>query len=94
MIDGTFDDEKTGMFKELYDALLKDASWHKADNYFILKDFDSYVHAQSRVDQDYRDQKEWAKKCWMNICGAGKFSSDRTIVEYAKDIWNIKRIDV
>jgi len=94
LIDGTFDDEETGMFKELYDALLKDASWHKADNYFILKDFDSYVHAQSRVDQDYRDQKEWAKKCWMNICGAGKFSSDRTIVEYAKDIWNIKRIDV
>lgn len=94
LIDGTFDDEETGMFKELYDSLLKDASWHKADNYFILKDFDSYVHAQSRVDRDYRDQKEWAKKCWMNICGAGKFSSDRTIVEYAKDIWNIKRIDV
>lgn len=94
LIDGTFDDEKTGMFKELHDALLKDASWHKADNYFILKDFDSYLQAQSRVDHDYRDQKEWAKKCWMNICGAGKFSSDRTIVEYAKDIWNIKRIDV
>lgn len=94
LIDGTFDDDGTGMFKELYEALLKGASWHKADNYFILKDFDSYVEAQKRVDHDYRDQMSWAKKCWMNIVGSGKFSSDRTILEYAKDIWNIDRIDV
>lgn len=94
LIDGTFDDGGTGMFKELYDALLKGASWHQADNYFILKDFDSYVEAQKRVDQDFRDTYGWAKKCWMNMAGAGKFSSDRTILEYAKDIWNIKRIDV
>ena len=94
LIDGTFDDEGTGMFEELYNALLKDASWHRADNYFILKDFDSYVDAQKRVDHDFRDQMAWAKKCWMNIVGAGKFSSDRTILEYAKDIWNITRIDV
>lgn len=94
LIDGTFDDEGTGMFDELYNALLKDASWHRADNYFILKDFDSYVEAQKRVDHDFRDQMAWAKKCWMNIVGAGKFSSDRTILEYAKDIWNITRIDV
>lgn len=94
LIDGTFDDDGTGMFKELYEALLKGASWHKADNYFILKDFDSYVEAQKRVDHDYRDQMAWAKKCWMNIVGSGKFSSDRTILEYAKDIWNIERIDV
>jgi maltodextrin phosphorylase len=94
LIDGTFDDEETGMFEELYNALLVGASWHKADNYFILKDFDSYVEAQKRVDTDYRDQLKWARKCWMNIAGAGKFSSDRTILEYAKDIWNIARIDV
>lgn len=94
LIDGTFDDGETGMFEELYTALLEGASWHKADNYFILKDFDSYVVAQKQVDTDYRDQLKWAKKCWMNIAGAGKFSSDRTILEYAKDIWNITRIDV
>ena len=94
LIDGTFDDNGTGMFEELYNALLKGASWHKADNYFILKDFDSYVAAQKRVDTDYRDSLSWAKKCWLNIAGSGKFSSDRTILEYAKDIWNIKRIDV
>ncbi len=94
LIDGSFSDEGTGMFEELYDALLKDASWHKADNYFILKDFDGYVNAQKHVDTDYRDRMKWAKKCWMNIAGSGKFSSDRTILEYAKDIWNISRIDV
>ena len=94
LIDGTFSDDGTGMFAELHNALLKDASWHKADNYFILKDFDSYVDAQKRVDTDYRDRIKWAKKCFMNIAGSGKFSSDRTILEYAKDIWNISRIDV
>ena len=94
LIDGTFDDDGTGMFEELYNAILNGASWHHADNYFILKDFDSYVEAQKRVDTDFRDRLKWAKKCWMNIAGAGKFSSDRTILEYAKDIWNINRIDV
>lgn len=94
LIDGTFDDGETGMFKELYTSLLEGASWHKPDNYFILYDFDSYVEAQKRVDADFRDKLLYAKKCWLNICGAGKFSSDRTIVEYAKDIWNIPRVDV
>ncbi|MCA0386060.1 MAG: glycogen/starch/alpha-glucan phosphorylase [Firmicutes bacterium] len=94
LIDGTFDDGGTGMFEELYNALLKGASWHKADNYFILKDFDSYVAAQKRVDHDFRDKMGWARKCFMNMVGAGKFSSDRTILEYAKDIWNIQRVDV
>lgn len=90
LIDGTFDDEETGMFQELYDALLKGASWHDPDHYFLLKDFDAYVEAQKKVDQDFRDALGFARKCWMNICGAGKFSSDRTIKEYAKDIWKIE----
>ena len=94
LIDGTFDDDGTGMFEELYNALLKGASWHKADNYFILKDFDSYVEAQKRVDADFRDSLKWARKCWMNIVGAGKFSSDRTILEYANDIWQIKQLEI
>lgn len=94
LIDGTFDDGGTGMFEELYNALLKGADWHDADNYFLLKDFDSYVEAQKKVDADFRDELLFAKKCWMNICGAGKFSSDRTILQYANDIWQINRIDV
>ncbi len=94
LIDGTFDDNGTEMFKELHNSLLIGASWHQPDNYFILHDFDAYVAAQKAVDSAYRDQKEWAKKCLANLANAGKFSSDRTILQYAKDIWNIDQIDV
>lgn len=94
LIDGTFDDGGTGMFEELFDALLVGASWHAADNYFLLYDFDSYVEAQKRVDAAYKNDLEWAKKAWLNIAGSGKFSSDRTIEEYAKDIWQIEPVEV
>ncbi|MBU5483275.1 glycogen/starch/alpha-glucan phosphorylase [Clostridium sp. MSJ-11] len=89
LIDGTFDDGGNGSFKELHTSLLEGASWHKADNYFILRDFKDYIEAQYRVDKAYRDRRGWAKKALMNISNAGKFSSDRTIEEYAKEIWNI-----
>jgi len=94
LIDGTFSDEGTGMFFELYNAILKGASWHKPDHYFILHDFKSYVKAQQQVDLAYRDQLGWAKKCWLNMANAGKFSSDRTIKQYASDIWQIKSNEV
>ena len=94
LIDGTFDDDGTGMFKELHNSLLLGASWHQPDNYFILHDFDAYVAAQKDVDRAYRNQNEWARKCLANLANAGKFSSDRTILQYAKDIWNIEQIDV
>ena len=90
LINGTFDDGNTGMFKELYDALLKGASWHQPDHYFIFKDFDSYRVAHMEVDRAHRDRLRWAKKAWMNISNAGKFSSDRTIRQYGKEIWDIK----
>lgn len=91
LIDGTFDDGGTGMFKELYASLLEGASWHAPDNYFLFADFDSYIEAQRRVDADFRDELGYAEKCFKNICGAGKFSSDRTILQYANDIWNIEQ---
>lgn len=94
LIDGTFSDGGTGMFHELYSSLMQGASWHCADNYFLLYDFDAYVAAQSKVDEAYRDPISWARKCWLNLANAGKFSSDRTILEYAKDIWQIKSIEV
>ncbi|ABK61348.1 glycogen/starch/alpha-glucan phosphorylase [Clostridium novyi] len=90
LIDGTFDDNGTGMFKELYRSLLEGASWHTPDNYFIFKDFNDYINARNLIDKDYRDKLSWAKKCLINIASAGKFSSDRTIKEYAQEIWNIK----
>ncbi|MBF4695955.1 glycogen/starch/alpha-glucan phosphorylase [Fusibacter ferrireducens] len=94
LVDGTFNDEGTGWFKELHHSLLMGASWHQPDNYFILHDFDAYVEAQKAVNEAYKNKKEWAKKCLANLANAGKFSSDRTILEYAKDIWNIVQIDV
>ncbi len=66
----------------------------KEDVYFILKDFDSYAEAHRRVDAAYRDEKAWAKMAMLNTASAGKFSSDRTIEEYVKDIWKLKKVEV
>ncbi|WP_408608419.1 glycogen/starch/alpha-glucan phosphorylase [Caminicella sporogenes] len=92
LIDGTFDDGGTGMFEELYNSLLKGASWHKPDNYFLLRDFDDYRKAQQEIDKAYRDRLSWAKKCWINMANSGKFSSDRTILDYAREIWDVKPV--
>ena len=89
LVDGTLKDGKTKIFKELYDSILKGASWHKPDHYYLLLDFNDYVEAKKRVNADYKNKKEFYKKCWLNMCNAGKFSSDRTIREYAKDIWHV-----
>ncbi|MBR2571032.1 MAG: glycogen/starch/alpha-glucan family phosphorylase [Clostridia bacterium] len=88
MIDGTFPDPD-GSLRELYDSLLKGASWHRPDHYFVLRDFASYLEAKLRANRDYRDTAAFSEKCLRNIAGAGKFSSDRTIREYAKEIWGI-----
>ncbi len=89
LIDGTLKDNKTKIFKELYDSILKGASWHKPDHYYLLLDFSDYVETKKRVNSDYKNKREFYKKCWINMCNAGKFSSDRTIKEYAKEIWHI-----
>lgn len=92
LIDGTIDDNGTGMFRELYFSLLDGASWHKPDNYYVIGDLKSYVDAKLKVNSDYKDKLAFARKCWLNMCSAGKFSSDRTIAEYADEIWKIKKI--
>lgn len=92
LIDGTFDDSGTGVYRELYDSLLKGAHWHRPDNYFILRDFESYRNAHEAINDSYKDRLGWAKKAWMNIANAGKFSSDRTIREYANEIWGIEPV--
>jgi len=88
MVDGTFPDPD-GAIKELVSSLLLGASWHKPDHYFILHDFHSYVDAKLAVNRDYRDELSFARKCLMNIASAGMFSSDRTIAQYAKEIWKV-----
>ena len=87
LINGTYNDD-TELFRDLYDALTKE------DIYFILKDFDSYAEAQARVDAAYRDKDAWARMAMMNTACSGKFSSDRTIEQYVKDIWKLKKVEV
>ena len=94
LIDGFYSPEDKNLFRDIYDSLLNTNSSDRADTYFILKDFDSYAQAQKRVDAAYRDKKAWAKMALTQTANAGKFSSDRTIEEYVRDIWKLKKIEV
>ncbi|WP_017211799.1 glycogen/starch/alpha-glucan phosphorylase [Clostridium beijerinckii] len=85
LIDGTLDDGRTGYFEDLYNALLEER-----DQYYVLADFDSFKQTQERVFEDYKDKKKWAQKCFANLYSSGIFSSDRTIKQYADEIWYIK----
>ena len=87
LIDGTLDDAGTGLFKNLYDSLFVTQPWEKADKYYLLEDLPSYIDAKLQVNKDYSDTFAFRQKCFMNTANAGKFSSDRTILEYAKEIW-------
>ena len=91
LIDGSVSDGGSGDFRELYTYLLDGASWHAPDHYYLLGDLPDYVAAKLRTNADYRsDRLAFAKKQWLNMCNAGKFSSDRTIADYAENIWGIK----
>ena len=97
LIDGSLDDggvpsNEEGSFKELYKALTDGASWHVPDHYYLIGDLNSYVEAKLKVNKDYKDSIAFARKCWLNMCNAGKFSSDRTIKDYAENIWHIKPV--
>ncbi len=81
---GAFSEDEPGRYRELVDALL----WG-GDHYRLLADFDSYVAAQARVDALYRDRDAWARKAIANVAGMGFFSADRTIREYAREVWGL-----
>ncbi len=90
LIDGTFSDGGSGAFRELYYSLLDGASWHRADHYYLLGDLENYVQAKLKSNSDFKfNHDEFIKKCWLNMTAAGKFSSDRTIKDYAEEIWKI-----
>ncbi|MEG0852322.1 MAG: glycogen/starch/alpha-glucan phosphorylase [Angelakisella sp.] len=89
LIDGTLDDGNTGDFRELYNSILKGASWHKPDQYYLLLDFDAYCDTRLRLNRDYCNRLDFARKGLVNTAHAGKFSSDRTVAEYAKEIWQV-----
>ena len=90
LVDGTVPTDNDQ--RELFHALLDGASWHKADHYFLLLDYASYMDAKLRVNRDYCDRRSFGRKCLVNIASCAKFSSDRTIRQYAKVIWHVEPI--
>ena len=89
LVDGTVPTDDAQ--KELYTSLLDGASWHKADHYYILLDYASYLDAKLQANRDYADRKTFGRKCLMNVASAAKFSADRTICQYAEEIWHITK---
>ena len=88
LVDGTVPTDDAQ--RELYHALLDGASWHKADHYFVLLDYASYIDTKLKANADYADRLNFGRKCLMNIASGAKFSSDRTIRQYAEEIWHIQ----
>ena len=88
LTDGTLDDSNSGWFHDLRWSLLE-SGYEPADVYYVLGDFASYRETKDRMAQDYRDQEAWSRKAWINITRSGRFSSDRTISDYAREVWHI-----
>jgi len=86
LVDGTFDDGGTGEFEDLFNSLIEEN-----DQYYILADFHSFKKTQDKVFEAYKDKYGWAKKAFINMCNAGMFSSDRTILQYASKIWRVDK---
>ena len=94
LINGYYSPQDPELFRDIYNSLLNTKNSAKADTYFILKDFRSYAEAQKRVEAAYRDENWWSRAAMLNTASAGKFSSDRTIEEYVRDIWHLEKIHV
>lgn len=94
LIDGTVYDGGTGDFRELYYSLTDGASWHSPDNYYLLGDLENYIDVKLKCIGDFGNKKLIGKKMWLNMCNAGKFSSDRTIKDYAENIWHIGKTEI
>lgn len=94
LINGFYSPSDPELFRDLYNSLLNTKCTQYADTYFILKDFRSYVEAQKRVMESYKDEQAWAKSAILNVAHSGKFSSDRTIKEYVDDIWHLDHVTV
>ena len=94
LINGFYAPNDPDMFRELYDSLLNTNCSDRADTYFILKDFRSYVEAQKKVEEAYKDEAGWAKSAILNVACSGKFTSDRTIQQYVDEIWHLDKVTV
>lgn len=91
LVDGTYDPSHQ-LFSELHNSLVYGVEGNRADVYYVLADFDDYCRAQDQAEKLYADKKAWARAALKNIANSGKFSSDRTIEDYVRDIWKLKKI--
>jgi starch phosphorylase len=94
LINGYYSPQDPELFRELYNSLLESNGYERADQYFILKDFRAYAEAQKKVEEAYRNEAGWARSAILNVAKSGKFTSDRTIEEYVRDIWHLDRVKV
>jgi starch phosphorylase len=94
LVNGFYSPENHELFREIYTSLVDSNNGEQADRFFILKDFRSYEAAQQRVEQAYRDTLGWARSAILNTAHCGKFSSDRTIEEYVRDIWHLEKVKI
>ncbi|MEE1154495.1 MAG: glycogen/starch/alpha-glucan phosphorylase, partial [Acutalibacteraceae bacterium] len=93
LVDGTFSDggaQGEGSFAELHHALIHGAHWHQPDHYFLMLDLQSYVDKKIECNQNYSDRIKFGTQCLKNVANAGYFSSDRTILQYAEELWKLK----
>ena len=88
LVDGTVPTDDSQ--RDLFHAILDGTHWHRADHYFLMLDYHSYLDAKLRANRDYANRLEFGRKCLMNVASGAKFSSDRTIRQYAEEIWHIE----
>jgi len=94
LINGFYSEENPELFRDIYNSLLNNKCSSRADTYFILGDFRAYIEAHDKINQMYKDSTRWAKSVMLNTASSGKFSSDRTIEEYVRDIWKLEKVEV
>ncbi len=94
LVDGSLGADTAGIFRELYESLVFGIEGQRPDVYYVLADFGAYAEAHERLEQAYRDQRRWAKMAFLNVARSGKFSSDRTIEDYVRDIWKLEKVVV
>ncbi|MDY3127649.1 MAG: glycogen/starch/alpha-glucan phosphorylase [Corynebacterium sp.] len=89
LTNGILGPENSGLFNDIRSSLLDGYGEHAQDIYYVLGDFAAYRATRDAMAVDYSDTMQWARKCWINICESGRFSADRTIADYAHDVWDI-----
>ena len=94
LINGTLSHNDVNLFRPIYDSLLNGYNGSRSDEYFILKDYASYAEAQKAANDAYKNKSSWATSSILNVASSGKFSSDRTIKQYAEEIWNVKPLKI